>query len=183
MMTQERLKELMRYDAGTGDLIRVVKMKQVEAGGIAGWVENNGYRRVCIDGRRYLAHRVAWLYVHGKWPEHEIDHINGVRDDNRIANLRSATHAENAQNRGKRPDNSSGLQGVSWHVWHKKWAANIRVHQKLRHLGYFDTPEAAHAAYLAAKAELHTFQPTLRKEVKDGHRETPGFLVRRVEVV
>jgi hypothetical protein len=91
--------------------------------------------------------------VYGYWPN-EVDHVNGAKDDNRIANLREVTHSENMQNqRGARSDSKTGLLGVSAH--HGKWCARIRVKGTLKHLGSYSTPEAAHQAYVKAKRVLH----------------------------
>lgn len=164
MLTQSRLKELLHYDPETGVFTwRVNKGGPAKAGGLAGSRNRGGYRIIGIDYRLYQAHRLAWLYIHGEWPKHEIDHINGVRDDNRIDNLRGATHAENHQNRKKSTRNTSGFLGVSWYPATKKWRSRIRTNRKLKSLGLFDTPESAHAAYLSAKAALHTFNPTVRE--------------------
>jgi hypothetical protein len=129
---------------------------------VAGGLSTCGYRRINIDRRLYQAHRLAWLYVHGRWPIVELDHINGVRDDNRLANLREATRAQNNQNLSQRSDNKSGHVGASFHKQTRRWKAQIQVGGQTRHLGLYATPEAAHDAYLAAKAEMHTFQPALR---------------------
>jgi len=112
-----------------------------------------------ISGRMYRAHRLAWLYVHGKWPENEIDHINGVRSDNRISNLRDATTAENRQNHAIRRDNTSTVPGVDWHKSVQKWRVRIRVPGKRITVGFFKNLEDAAAARARAKAELHAFQP------------------------
>lgn len=181
MLTQSRLKELLHYDPNTGTFVWRSARQGVRVGGVAGCINGNGYQLICVDYRLYMSHRLAWLYVYGAWPEHEIDHINGIRDDNRIANLREATRAENAQNRAKQSNNTSGLIGVHWDSTKRKWISQIKIDGATKHLGVFDTPESAHAAYCVAKAGLHTFQPALRKDVKAGKREIPGFKI--VEVV
>lgn len=100
--------------------------------------------------------------AYGAWPDGEIDHINGDRKDNRLENLRLATSSENKQNIGLKSNNRSGFTGVSWFAAAKKWRADITIAGKMRHLGRFDTPEAAAEAYAKAKAELHTFNPVAR---------------------
>lgn len=163
MINQERLKELLHYDPETGMFIWCVKpSRRVKSGAAAGGIDSKRYRVIRIDGVYYKAHRLAWLYVHGRFPIRDIDHINGVRDDNRIANLREATRAENGQNRKKNINNTSGFHGVSWDSANRKWRASIQVNSRPKRLGLFDAPESAHAAYLAAKAELHTFNPRIR---------------------
>lgn len=162
MLTQSRLKELLHYCPDTGVFTWQRARQGVRVGCVAGGIGGEGYRSIRVDGRNYLAHRLAWLYVYGEWPKDQIDHINGVKDDNRIANLREATNAENNQNLAMRSSNKSGFVGVHWHSRDRKWHANIRINMKRKFLGRFNTPESAHAAYLAAKAELHTFNPTVR---------------------
>ena len=150
-MTPERLCEVLSYDQETGCLRWTVSRR---AGNLAGYVDAGGYRQIKIDGRMYLAHRLAWLYVHRRWPVAEIDHMNGLRDDNRLANLREVTHSENLQNqRRARRDSKTGLLGTS--PKGRKFQATIKLNGKARHLGYFDTAELAHEAYIDAKRRLH----------------------------
>lgn len=109
MLTQDRLKELMRYDEETGILTRRVSTSSnARAGDIAGSKDKDGYLVIRIDKKLYRAHRLAFLYVYGRFPEEFTDHINGIRDDNRISNLREVTRQENMQNQKKRtrPDMS-----------------------------------------------------------------------------
>lgn len=162
-LTQSRLKELLHYDPDTGVFTRRVQTSsRAMIGDVAGSLLPDGYRRIMIDGGKHRAHRLAWLYMTGEWPTNQLDHMNGVRDDNRIANLREATNAENKQNREISKNNRSGFMGVSWHKHTRKWVAHIQIAGSKKHLGLFTTPEAAHAAYLAAKADLHPFQPVPR---------------------
>ncbi len=164
MLTFERAHERLRYDEVAGELYwKVDHWKKVKAGGVAGDKYGNGYRRVCIDSQSYLAHRVVWLMVTGKWPELQVDHINGNRSDNRIQNLRLATSGDNHQNAGRRADNTSGLVGVSRWKNTLKWRADITVAGRQKYLGTFEHPEDAHAAYLEAKSRLHTFNPVPRE--------------------
>jgi hypothetical protein len=163
MLTYERAHERLLHDPVSGDLIwKMDHWKKVKAGNIAGDRYRNGYRRVCIDSKEYLAHRVVWLMAHGEWPPREVDHINGIRDDNRLSNLRLAASSENKQNAGLRSDNKSGLTGVTWVPTRGKWRADIHLSRKQYCLGFFDTVDEAAAARTKAKAELHKFQPVAR---------------------
>ena len=125
------------------------------AGMAAGSLYSNGYRVVRIDGRDYKAHRIIWLCVRGEWPIAQIDHINGIRDDNRYANLREATNAENQHNSKRRADNTSGVKGVHWSKSKRKWRAEIQHKGKRYRVGYFDSKAEAAAAVALKRAELH----------------------------
>ena len=135
---------------------------RVAKGDIAGWKNDSGYVLISINGVKTRAHRLAWRIMFGYWPSQQIDHINGIRDDNRIINLREATDAQNRQNMAKRTDNKSGFIGVYYAKWANSWRAEIRVNGKRHKLGYFDTPQSAHEAYVKAKKELHLFNPVVR---------------------
>jgi hypothetical protein len=132
----------------------------------AGWDTGKNYWMIQLTfddrERHLLAHRVVYALTHGHWPEHEIDHENGVEAGNSIANLRSATHGQNSQNQKLFVTNTSGFPGVHWHKQRRKWKAEIAAINRPIHLGLFDTPEEAYAAYLAAKAILHIYSPTPR---------------------
>jgi len=160
MLTQERLKIFLYYDAENGHFInRVRRGSRGAPGAVSGSITKNGYVEVQVLGKRYYAHRLAWFYVHGIWPP-QVDHCNGVRSDNRLANLRAADALCNAQNLPLRNKNTSGFTGAF--RMRGKWRAQIKIAGKQRFLGAFDTPEAAHEAYVRAKREFHKFQPTLR---------------------
>lgn len=156
-ITAERLRELLSYDPETGTFRwNVTRGGTGRAGSVAGCIdETTGYRRICIDGRRYYAHRLAWFYMTGEWPVEEIDHRNTVRGDDRWENLREASHAGNRQNSGKRRTNTSGLKGVSWHAGASKWMAKIQVNGRQVYLGLFTNIDAAAAAYTTASERLH----------------------------
>ena len=155
-LTAERLRGIMDYDPEIGVFTRKVRTANcVRVGDVAGSFTSKGYIRIKIDGRLYFAHRLAWLYVHGEWPVDQVDHINGIKNDNRIVNLREGNNAENQHNQRKpQANNKTGLLGVA--PSYGKFVAQITVDRKYRHLGTFPTPEEAHAAYLAAKRQLHS---------------------------
>lgn len=163
MLTQSRLKELLEYNPETGVFTRLVRTaNKTKIGDTVGKLHNKGYRHTNIFGKDHLLHRLAWLYMMGEWPQADIDHVNGVRDDNRFCNLREATRGENLQNMRMSPRNTSGFMGVYWCKHRKKWRAQIRVKGRTVGLGRFATPEDAYAAYLAAKVKYHTFNPVAR---------------------
>lgn len=165
-ITQEQLHALLSYDGETGEFRWKVKASiRSPAGSIAGTINKLGYVvfRICGGKKLYLAHRLAWLYVYGKMPKHGIDHIDGNRSNNAISNLREATPAENSQNLCERRKDSKWPIGVGFYARYGRWTARIHKNEVEKFLGYFDSPESAHAAYLAAKKELHTFNPEQRK--------------------
>jgi hypothetical protein len=145
-----RLRETLAYDPVTGIFTRrVSNLARWKVGSEAGSLHSLGYRIIAVDGVMYRAHRLAWLYVHGQWPDGLLDHANGDRADNRIANLRPATVSQNKANSKLRSDNKSGFKGV-YASELGGWRAEIRCDGKLHYLGRFGTPELAHAAYVAA---------------------------------
>lgn len=159
-LTAEQVRELLNYDQETGVFTwRVYRASNAKIGDVAGTYDAEGYRQIRIAKRGYKSHRLAWLYVYGKWPIGDIDHINRNTSDNRIANLREATRSENLQNTGLHPKNTSGLKGVSWHKSAKKWRARITANGIEVGLGLFKTPEAAYSAYCDAAANMHARNP------------------------
>jgi HNH endonuclease/AP2 domain len=125
-LTQAQLKRVLRYDPDTGEFTRLVTVMGHLAGSKVGSVQGAGYVKVTIEGQRYAAHRLAWLYMTGKWPE-EVDHINRVRTDNRWCNLRDVPHRMNSLNRPINRNNRSGVRGVWWHESRKRWVAVANV--------------------------------------------------------
>lgn len=157
--TADEVRGLLDYSPETGEFRWRVNRGGIKAGSIAGTRHISGCVVVSLSKRLIKAHRLAWLCAHGKWPADQIDHINGVRWDNRIANLREANDKQNQQNRRRANKNSqSGLLGASWDCDRELWQARIKVDGRQLYIGRFDTAEEAHAAYLKAKAELHPFQ-------------------------
>jgi hypothetical protein len=144
MITAQRLKSLFDYDEEAGIFTRKIKQPGHSIGAVAG-ADCHGYWVICIDGKHYLAHRLAWLYVYGKWPESQIDHVNRQKSDNRIANLRLATSFQNSANTTAKRNNKCGLKGVRKREG--RWEARIRVFGRNIHLGRFDTSEEASLAY------------------------------------
>ena len=146
-LTQMRLHEVLQYEQTTGEFRWKINHRNAPIECIAGSLNINGYHNIMIDGVSYKAHRLAWLYVYGILPKKQLDHINGVKNDNRICNLRLATHAQNQMNSSKYSNNKSGFKGVSWFGPRQKWRARSNVNKKAYLIGYYDTPEIAFAAY------------------------------------
>lgn len=132
ILTQNYVHSLLDYDPETGVLTWLSGRRR---GRQAGSIEQ-GYLRVAIDRKRYMAHRLIWFYMYGTWPD-EIDHQNRVRSDNRLVNLRSVNHVENMRNQGLRVTNTSGVTGVHWCRVARKWVAQIKVAGKSRYVGQF----------------------------------------------
>jgi len=149
-MNQESLKSVLHYDPATGVFRRrFAKAYNAKPWSVAGRVATKGYVQIVIDGKAYMAHRLAWLYIHGEWPKQQVDHINGCKTDNKIDNLRDVSQSENMLNQSK-PRNGK-LLGVSWHKTTQKWSARLQINKKVNSLGYFDNEIMAHQAYLEAK--------------------------------
>lgn len=125
------------------------------AGMVAGTVYDGARIKITLDGRRYLAHRLAWLWMKGKWPADQIDHHDVDPSNNRWLNLREATNGQNAHNTRAHRDNTSGFKGVYWHKLAGKWQAQIMHNGKNIHIGLFDTREEAAAARAIISAKLH----------------------------
>jgi len=162
-LTQERLKEVLDYNPDTGLFTWKVRLSiRAVKGKVAGVINERGYIKIQIDKKIYRGHRLAWLYIHGKFPALGIDHINGNRADNRIDNLREATDSENKQNKAAQKNNKSGYLGVYWSKTMMKWTARIQLNYVTTPLGYYETPELAYAAYCEAKLKIHPFSPVVR---------------------
>lgn len=149
ILTQEELKTQLHYDPETGIFTRISSNSNVvKVGDVAGSLHIAGYLEITIFGKRYLSHRLAWLYMYGKFPDELVDHINGIRTDNRLCNLRAANKSKNAINSKIRSHNKSGFKGVCFSKSQKKWRANGKLNGKQKHLGYFKTPELASQAFV-----------------------------------
>lgn len=140
-LTQERLKELLKYNSETGEF------HWLKNGKLTGYSTNNVYTQIYVDGKNYRAHRLAWLYVYGYFPESEVDHINRIKNDNRILNLREASRTCNMRNMAGH--GSSGVKGV--HRNRGNWSAEISVSDKRIKLGTFSTLFAAAKARVEAE--------------------------------
>lgn len=154
MITKERLKDLLSYDAATGDFVWRVQRGRKKAGEPAGVKDHYGYVVIRIDTVLYKAHRLAWLYTHGVWPTHGLDHINRNPSDNRIANLRDVSHAANMANAKVRYDSKSGVAGVRWRTDRNRWAASIKIGYRQHALGLFKSFDCAVAARRAAEKRM-----------------------------
>lgn len=160
-ISQARLKALLNYDPDTGVFTwKVNRRPTIRIGDIAG-CERRGYWVLKVDQHVYFSHRLAWLYVHGVWPTGDIDHINRIRDDNRLSNLRECSRAENCQNTTARKSNTSGHKGVSWVAQRQKWVAQIVINGKNVNLGRYSSIEDAIAARRAAEQAHYTHAPRL----------------------
>lgn len=156
ILTAEYLRDRLSYDKDTGALIYRAQRGKRKAGDRADRksLHPAGYWRVCLMGDWFWAHRVVWLYLYGGWPQHDVDHINGDKSDNRECNLRSVSHSENQQNRVAASKSSkTGVLGVQQKG--TRYQASITVDGACRRIGSFSTKEAAHAAYLHEKRLVH----------------------------
>lgn len=156
-LTAAVVRELFSYSHETGIFTRKVSTNnRAKVGEVVGCIRPDGYLCASIGGNLYQLHRLAWLHANGEWPSGQIDHINGDRADNRISNLRDVQHVENGRNQKLGSTNKSGVNGVHWIQARGKWRAAITVNGKNRHLGHFDTLEAAARARKSAD-EHHGF--------------------------
>ena len=136
MITQSELIELLKYNPRTGCFTWKKKTcLKVVIGKLAGTINSKGYIVITISRKLYRAHRLAWFYIHGVWPKDQIDHVNHVRTDNRIINLREASNLENHKNMSMAKNNTSGITGVNWNKTDRSWRASITLNLKSIHLG------------------------------------------------
>ena len=163
VILHHELLQLVRFNKRTGVFRWKVSVRSrgglTQIGAPVGHLGQNGYIRIILRGREYPAHRLAWFYVHGVWPAQDIDHRNGVRHDNRIANLRDVSDVVNQQNRRQAASNCRSKLLGAWPASNPKaskpWRSAIKVGAEMRFLGYFDTEVLAHAAYIRAKRKFH----------------------------
>lgn len=153
-LTQEKLREILNYNPATGIFLWKKKGRGRPFGKVAGTKHSTGYIHITICRKIYKAHRLVWLYIHGKFPEYDMDHINHIKDDNSLKNLRSCTRSENMGNQRKQINNVSQYKGVSWVKEKRKWKSRIGHDNKVIHLGYFDGKEDAAIAYNKKSVEL-----------------------------
>lgn len=153
-ITQKELKETLNYDPETGSFTWIKsKSKKIKLGDRAGSYDHYGYVTIKINKENYKAHRLAYLYMNGEFPEKHIDHINGNPSDNSFSNIRSANNFENQRNRKLQKNNKSGYKGVCWSKRDGVWITHIRINGKHTYLGTFSDKELAHKAYCEAAKE------------------------------
>jgi HNH endonuclease/AP2 domain len=154
MLTAKRLRELFHYNPETGEFTRLARNDvrpcwiSRYVGKPVGTISGHGYWTINIDKQLHRSHRLAWLYMYGKWPNGHLDHKDNNRLNNRIDNLRLASDSQNRANAKTRSDSKSGIKGVR--LKGGKWTARIRIKGNETYLGSFDTSKAAHAAYFQA---------------------------------
>ena len=151
-ITASVLRQILTYNITTGIFNRRNHTEKV-----LGRIATKGYRQIMVMGKRYMAHRLAWLYINGEWPDGQIDHINQVKDDNRIDNLRVVNNKQNGENITTFKHNTSGVKGVR--LRGGSWRAEIKHNGKTQHLGSFESKEDAQAARVMAESILFTHAP------------------------
>ncbi len=156
-LTQEQVKAALVYDPETGLFFKKMPASRRHPAPrlvLLGYIDRKGYIRIGVAGENHPAHRIAWLYMTGAWPADQIDHINGVKPDNRWANLREADNSQNQANIPARKNNPVGLKGAH-RAAEGRWSSRITIRGERYFLGLFDTPEEAHSAYRGAVAKLN----------------------------
>ena len=154
MITCEALKKCLAYNPITGCFRWLVTTGRAKVGIIAGCLHHEGYRLIKINWRKYPAHWLAFLYMKGRWPKSQMDHINGLRADNRWKNLREATNKLNSENR-RRANRNNGSKLLGAYRYPGGWRSAIGSNGKIYQLGCFRTAKQAHQAYVRAKRKLH----------------------------
>ncbi|MBX6221380.1 HNH endonuclease [Pseudomonas aeruginosa] len=156
MITQERLKEVLRYSPLAGVFEWRIQGRRIRPGYLAGGVcRQSGYVHICIDRRTYRAHVLAWLYMTGEYRPNEIDHKDGDRSNNAFNNLRIATSEQNGWNRKLAKNNTSGIKGISFRAGKKPWEAKFDAAGKTIWLGRFETKDLAEEALIKKREEIH----------------------------
>lgn len=169
-ITQEELMNAVEYDADSGVFtwLNPHPRQRKRIGHRAGTLRNDGYRGIGVCGSLYMEHRLAWLYVYGRWPKGGLDHINRDKADNRICNLRECSQGQNNHNRAVQSNNKIGLKGVTRLKGERKYRSVIGHDGKYTILGWFDTPEEAHEAHKMKSIELYgEFSPYYEKVSED----------------
>lgn len=154
-ITQKRLKELLKYNPGTGVFSWIKGRGGRKPGSVAGCLNPDGYVQIYVDRHNYRAHVLAWIYLNGEYPSQWIDHINRVRDDNRESNLRLVSPHENGCNQSIRSDNKSGCKGVNWDKVNKKWRVEINAKNTRLRIGRFSDLELASLIAEEAREKYH----------------------------
>ncbi len=155
-LTHERLQEILNYDPETGVFTwRISPRYGISPGDRAGAISGKGYRHIQIGGAKYRCNRLAWFFMKGEWPTHQIDHKNRNRTDDCFDNLRDATGDQNQWNTSAKRNSKTGIKGVYWHPKLLKFTADIRVNGRTKHLGVFETLAAAVDARNKAAANAH----------------------------
>ena len=154
MLTQQILKESFDLSSD-GKLVRKKNTGKAKIGTSSECKDKNGYIVIGFKGKTHKAHRLVWLYAYGELPKGPIDHINRIKDDNRLENLRVVSYSQNRQNISVQSNSKSGIKGIWLHKQNKRWCASIYVNKKNKYLGCFLTKEEAEAAYIAGAKMLH----------------------------
>lgn len=155
-ITHQELKSLLSYDCESGVFIWLKNMNsRARKAGEAGCKDKQGYIQIRINKKEYRAHRLAWFYINGVWPSDFIDHIDGIKDNNIISNLRVVTNSQNQMNRTHTKFNKAGFKGVSFKEKTGKYEAYIQTNGIHKNLGSYDCAEDAHNAYIKASKIDH----------------------------
>lgn len=180
MLTAKRLRQLLEYNPQTGNFVWRIKKSSKVAGSFAGTIKANGYVQIGIDKRLYHAHRLAWLWMTGKWPK-EVDHINGFPGDNRWVNLRLATRSQNMANAKRSRINETGFRGV-YKTPKGRYVARISINNHNYHLGIFDTAEEAYAVFQAKYHATYGEFSRLKLEPKSDKVERIRALLKIIDI-
>lgn len=154
-LTQKRLMEVLRYDPATGVFKWMESGSGRRADLVAGYESPDGYTQIMVDGKNYFAHRLVWFLYHGYFPEHDLDHIDRDKSNNRLDNLREASRQCNVRNTGNRSTNTSGVKGVYWDKRDNKWYAQICISGKNKHLGLYENFDDAVMARYNKEKEVN----------------------------
>lgn len=156
-LTSEEFREFFKYDPDTGHFFRIKTAKGAECNKRVGFITpSDGYRRIRVKGLNFMEHRLAFLYMTSKWPQFIVDHINGIRDDNRWCNLRHVTWSQNNAVRSTQNNNSSGIRGVCLHR-SGRWRAALWFNGRQIYHKLFATKEEAAVAYATAFEKYYGF--------------------------